>query len=146
MTTHTVTPWSGSWSNLRGVSGIEGWLWLDTTGHGLHEGSALPEPLPAGLSHVWGWGPGERIRVRHDVDLPNGLVGALLRWSSTDGLMERRLTPWQKGQHEIALQDPILRDPSRSISVIDVAHETASTRGDRSLTTLQFIALSEGRR
>mgnify|MGYP007082249531 CR=1 FL=1 len=61
--------------SLQGLD-ASGWLWLDMDGIGLHMAKTLPNAPPSQLSHLWGWGPEFLFRLRADLSLPHGLVGA----------------------------------------------------------------------
>lgn len=73
-----------TWEQLR-QEPAEWWLWVDTTGHGVHREQRLPTE-PTQITHVWGWGPDWALRARVDVDLGEqglGVCGARLRWSGS---------------------------------------------------------------
>lgn len=108
MTTYRLDDLAPSWDALR-AEPAHGWLWLDMVVPGLHTGATLPETQPAQLSHVWGWGAGWWIRVRADVDLPGGLVGARLTdVPETEGTPDlavtmSEVTPWATTDGQVSL-------------------------------------------
>lgn len=61
-----------TWSAID-IPGISQWLWMDTSGGGLHLQAALGDP-PADVTHLWGWdADGKRLaRLRIDRDLGDG--------------------------------------------------------------------------
>lgn len=65
------------------IPGITQWLWVDTSGTGLHLEPDLGRP-PAEVTHAWGWGDAGLLlaRLRVDRDLSDGdepgVVGAVL--------------------------------------------------------------------
>ena len=70
------------WSAVK-IPGITQWLWVDTSGTGLHIEPDLGRP-PAEVTHVWGWDDAGVVlaRLRVDRELNDGdepgVVGAVL--------------------------------------------------------------------
>ncbi len=72
-----------TWDALRAES-VERWLWVDTSGAGVHLEATLPEQ-PGQATHVWGWSGSWAIRARVDADLGGtavvGVRAARFTWA-----------------------------------------------------------------
>lgn len=121
---------STTWNGLRAEQ-VERWLWIDTTGVGVHLEAALPE-RPTQVTHVWGWTGSWAVRARIDPDLGDGTsVGvraARLRWSGAavaSDLDEEDATPiestnpvWKIGNDRASM--PLVSGLSGEKTAIDL--------------------------
>jgi hypothetical protein len=140
---------AGGWEALRSLD-VDEWLWLDMEAPGIHLATTLPERAPAQTSHVWGWSAESLVRARVDLDLPGGVVGAILRLDTEQGgeLVDVRQADgrrWAPGDGRVRVSYPeALKDRARGLTLYDVTRTTVTESGRTSMMPLEFVRLEEG--
>lgn len=117
---------SPTWESLSGLR-LAGWLWLDMTEGGLHRGPALPSDPPSQLSHLWGWSGSVLVRVRADISLPTGFVGATV--ALADAGAGTRVPLWGSDPGRVQIVSREFHGPSKEANVTLTQYTCSVTNG-----------------
>lgn len=143
-----------NWSALT-IPGIDHWLWLDTTGDGIHLEGTLGAP-PAEVTYLWGWNrTGTRLaRLRVDRDLDRspsdpGTVGAVLDLDGSaagDAVVVDRIEGqvWHPSDGRINANPnhPVFAG-DRLLTVFSTYREAADLDGTITQSPLTFLLLND---